>query len=197
MLIIGITGGVGSGKSKVLAFLEEQYAATTIQLDQVAYDLQQKGQKVYQEIVKAFGETVLGEDGALNRQYLGEVIFKDERKRVKINALVHPAVEQWVKEDIALKKEQGASLYVIEAALLLEANYDKICDELWYIHGCKQVRQERLKKSRGYSKGKIEQMMAAQKSEEAYRQGCQFVIENSGDFAKAETQIRARMAKLV
>jgi len=190
MRIIGITGGVGAGKSKILHFLAEEYQAVTRQLDEVAYDLQRPGFSCFQKIVEAFGETVLTTQGELDRQKIGQVIFENPKQREKIEQIVHPAVREWILQDIAEQEKLGTSLYVIEAALLIEANYSEICSEMWYINTDEQIRRERLKKTRRYSDDKITQIMSAQLSKEQYQQAVSVVIDNSGDFAMTKENIK-------
>lgn len=194
--VLGITGGVGAGKSTVLAYLERAYGARVILCDEVAKLLQEPGQICYQEMLELFGRDVLQTDGRFNRQKLAEKVFADPVLLEKLNQIVHPAVKQYVKSEIQtavegasasqnLPKSDGRggqpSLLVIEAALLLEDHYEELCDEIWYIDTRAEVRKERLKLSRGYSQERIAQMMANQKSDDFFRKHCQFTVDNSSD----------------
>lgn len=189
MKILGITGGVGSGKSAVLKHLAADYQAVICQLDDVARMLQQNGQICFERIVEAFGKDVIGEDQELDRQKLGSIVFADSAKLQILNEIVHPEVKRWVIEDIEKKKCEGVPLYVIEAALLPTAGYDTICDEMWYIYTSVEVRTERLKETRGYSEERIQNMIASQPAEEVFRNACHEVIENSGTFEETKRQI--------
>lgn len=189
MKILGITGGVGSGKSAVLDYLEAEYHAVICQLDDVARMLQQNGQVCFTKIVETFGENVIGKDQELDRQKLSEIVFSDAKKLQQLNEIVHPEVKQWVIRDIADKEKSGVPLYVIEAALLPTAGYETICDEMWYIYTNEKVRTERLKASRGYSEERIRNMIASQPKEEIFRKACCAVIENSGTFEDTKKQI--------
>lgn len=189
MKILGITGGVGSGKSAVLDYLEAEYHAVICQLDDVARMLQQNGQVCFTKIVETFGEEVIGKDQELDRQKLSEIVFSDAKKLQQLNEIVHPEVKQWVIKDIANKENSGVPLYVIEAALLPTAGYETICDEMWYIYTNEKVRTERLKASRGYSEERIRNMIASQPKEEIFRKACCAVIENSGTFEDTKRQI--------
>ena len=197
MKIIGITGGVGSGKSKVLQLLADEYQAVTKQLDEVAYDLQQPGTSCFRKIVEAFGETVLTDQGELDRKKLGQIVFADPIQRNKIEQIVHPAVREWILQDIEKQKKMGVSLYVIEAALLIEANYSEICSEMWYINTDEHIRRERLKQTRQYSDEKVTQIMTAQLSREQYAKAVSVVIDNSGDFTTTKEIIKSRMERLI
>ena len=189
MRVIGITGGIGSGKSQVLSYLEMEYHAKVRQLDVIAKELQKHGTVCYQEIVHAFGCDILLESGALDRQKLAEMIFSSSRKRQLLNAIVHPHVKEWIRHDIYLEKKKNTFLYAIEAALLIEDNYKEICDEIWYIFSEKSVRMMRLEKSRGYTKDKIIQIMDSQLSEMKFRENADVVIDNNGDFRSTMQQV--------
>lgn len=189
MRIIGITGGVGSGKSRVLSYMEQEYGAVICQADHVAWELQRPGETGYCRIVSCFGENVLNEDGTINRGILGQIVFADEKELQKLNQIMHPAVKLRIRERIAEEEAKGTKLFVLEAALLLEEHYDEICDELWYIYTDRQVRTERLMRDRGYSEDKISSMMASQALDETYRRGCKRVIDNSRTFEETCEQI--------
>ncbi len=179
-MILGITGGVGCGKSTVLDYLASEYGAFLIECDDVARDLQQPGGVCYQPMIDLFGSSVVSpEDGSLDRQEIARRIFKAPALRQELNGIVHPAVKRRVKE--LIRSHSGYSLIVIEAALLLDDNYGEICDEIWYIHTDDKVRRERLKISRGYSDQKIDEMFASQRSEESFRSGCALSIDNSSE----------------
>ena len=189
MKIIGITGGVGSGKSRVLSYMEEKHQAVICQADHVAWKIQEPGQDCYHKIVEEFGTGILNEDKTINRKNLGQIVFHNETKLLVLNAIMHPAVKKAIKNSIYEEAQKGTELFVLEAALLIEEHYDEICDELWYIYTDEQIRRERLKESRQYSDEKIDAIMATQLSEEVFRRECQRVIENSGDFEVTTKQI--------
>lgn len=189
MKVVGITGGVGSGKSMVLAHLKEAYHGMVYELDQVAKDLQRKGTSCYEEIVQCFGSGILAKDGELDRKHLAEIVFSTPEKLEQLNHIVHPAVTDYVLQEIEGARNTGVKYFFIEAALLLENDYDAICDELWYIHTSESVRRERLKASRGYTDHKIDEIIASQLPEEVFFQRCDYVIENSGDFEETKRQI--------
>lgn len=194
MKLIGITGGVGSGKSQVLSFIKEHYLCRIYLADEVAHIVQQKGQVCYDEIVELLGEDILGEDGEIDRKAMAAKIFADESLLDKVNAIVHPRVEEYIREKIREAYLLGAvELFFIEAALLIEAGYGHIVDEMWYIYTREDVRRERLKESRGYSEEKISQIMANQLSEEEFRANCDYVIDNSGRLEDTYLAIKQKL----
>lgn len=196
MQVIGITGGVGCGKSTVLTYLEEAYHGVILQTDGIAKALQEKGQQVFYEIVKAFGESILDTNGSLDRSALAEIVFHDEMELKLLNSIVHPAVKRRVVKDIARARDEGVEFLFLESALLLEENYDAICDEMWYIYADDAIRIRRLMDSRGYGLEKITSMMKNQKTKDDFMQHCQIMIDNSGSWEKTAAQIDRQMKQL-
>lgn len=198
MKIIGVTGGVGAGKSQILKHLEDNYRAKVVLADNVGIEVEQKGEECYRQIVEAFGTCILDEDGNLDRAALRDVVFSDEENTKKINSIIHPAVIERIKQkEAALRKENKYDFYIIEAALLIECGFNSYVDEMWYIYTDINVRRERLKASRGYTDEQIDRIIAAQLSDEEFRNNSDFVIDNSGDFKSTYEQIDKHMLKLL
>ncbi len=189
MRVIGITGGIGSGKSKVLEFMRETYDAYVLQTDLVAHKLQEPGEDCYQKIVQTFGTEILRQDGRIDRKKLGDLVFSDVEKLKILNGIVHPAVKSYVKDEIARAKEKGISLFLVESALLKEDHYEEICDELWYIFAEEGTRMQRLREFRKLEEGKIKKIMTSQAAEADFRAYCDVTIDNSGEFTRTEEQI--------
>lgn len=190
MKVIGITGGVGSGKSEVLKFLSDHENVVVCQSDEVAKLLQKKGTKCFDEIVAHFGGSIVAEDGELNRRALAEIVFHDKNELAVLNAIVHPAVEEYIRNWICEEKNKETELFFLETALLIEANYDELfCDEVWYIYASDDVREKRLKYSRGYSDEKIEAIIRSQKTKEEYMDSCDRVVDNSRSFEETAVQL--------
>ena len=192
MKVLGITGGVGSGKSLVLEYLKEEYGAYICQMDETAKELQKSGTECFREIVRHFGTEIVGSDGELDRARLGGIVFAEEEELKKLNVIVHPAVLEHVRRDIEEKAGTGVKLYVVEAAVLTDVFRD-LSDELWYIYVREEIRRERLKASRGYTDERITRMIASQPAEEVFRETCDVVIDNSGDFEETKRQIGERL----
>lgn len=192
MKVLGITGGVGSGKSRVLKYLKKAYGAVICQMDETAKNLQKKGTGCFREITEAFGPDIIGPDGELDRRKLGEKVFSDSEQLRLLNRIVHPEVLRCVREDIGRCAQEGKTLYVVEAALLPDVGAE-LCDEIWYIYASEEVRRMRLKASRHYTDEKITDMIASQPSEECFRKACTAVIDNSGPFENTEKQIGERL----
>ena len=189
-MFIGITGGVGAGKSTILQILKRKYDAHLIMADDVAKDLMRKGKSAYRKLVETFGEEILGEDKEIDRQMFSSIVYQDEEKRRTVNEIVHPLVKKAIlKEKNAISRKNPDKLIVLEAALLIEDGYKELLDELWAVVADKEVRIERLMESRGYTREKSESIIAAQLSDDVFRQECDFVIDNSGSLTDSESQI--------
>lgn len=191
MKFIGITGGVGAGKSEILSYLGKKTGVRVMLADEIAHELMEAGTDCYKSLRRIFNdEDIWNSDGSFNREKLAKVIFSDKQKRDIMNSMVHPAVKEYVIRQQEYEKERGElSLLVLEAALLIEEHYDKICDELWYIYTSEENRRDRLKASRGYSDEKIDNIFKSQLSEEEYRKYCAVVIDNNGSVEAAFEQI--------
>lgn len=189
MRIIGITGGIGSGKSRVLNIMEEIYGAALCQTDVVAHQLQKKGETCYKEIVNVFGVNILTENKEIDRKKLGAIVFNDNDKLKKLNQIVHPAVKKQVKLEIEEARRKQKEFFLIESALLMEDHYEELCDELWYIYADERVRRDRLKTSRLMNEEKIDLIIKAQATEETFRKYCHITIDNSGTIENTKEQI--------
>lgn len=189
MKVLGITGGVGCGKSTVLDILHREYRGWICQLDQTAKQLQKRNGACFEEIVACFGQDMIGEDGELDRKRLGDLVFADPEQLRRLNAIVHPAVKRQVCEEILQKEREGVLLFVMEAALLPSVGYEDICEEMWYVYAREDVRRRRLRISRGYTDERISQMMEAQPGEAEFRAACTAVIDNNGTLENTRRQI--------
>ena len=195
--VIGVTGGVGAGKSTVLNYLRERYGAKVYLADEIAKQLLMPGQDCYKKVRALFPDEVFCEDGSIHREKMAQLIFARPEYRIKQNEIVFPAVKDYLKEQIVVEKEQNTSLMVIEAALLIEEHYEEICDELWYIHTNEQARRRRLAQDRGYSEEKINAIIASQLSEADFFAGTDVVIDNSESVEKTLERIDRIMLHFV
>ncbi len=197
MYIIGVTGGVGAGKSAILHYIEEHYDCEVYLADQVAHIVKEPGQLCYFQLVELLGADILQEDGKIDKSRMAAKIFADGQLLQKVNDLIHPAVRTYLEERIRLAAEKGVSFLFIEAALLIETGYKNVVDELWYVYAEESVRRTRLRTQRNYSEEKITQIMGSQLTEETFRKECDFVVDNSGDLKTACEQIDERLKKLI
>ena len=207
ILRIGVTGGIGSGKSLVMEILEEEHGAKIILSDQVAHELMEPGAKSYQDILAAFGEEILKEDRTIDRTKLSAIVFSDPDKLSKLNGITHPNAIQEIRDRMAAfareaapgagqnetddpvsitTRDQGQDLRIIavESALLLEAGMDQDFDSFWYVWADPEVRVKRLMEGREYTEDR-----ASQKDDSYYRDRCQVVIDNSAGRQETAAQV--------
>ncbi len=189
MKVIGITGGVGSGKSTVLKYLRNNYPCEVLVADDIGHEVQQKGQQAYGELVSLLGQEILRADGEIDRTKMAARMFGDSDLRKKCEGIVHPAVRERIEEGLKAAECKGIPVAFIEAALLVEAGYLEILDELWYIYADKSSRKTRLVNSRGYTEEKCESIMESQLSDEEFRENATTVIRNNGDVEETYRQI--------
>jgi dephospho-CoA kinase len=191
MHFIGITGGVGAGKSEILSYLSQKPGIRVMLADEIAHELMEPGHACYDRLRELFaGEDIFGQDGSFDRAKLAAVVFSDGEKRRRLNDVVHPAVKEYViREYEEEKKKASLDFLFLEAALLIEEHYDAICEELWYIYTDSKVRRARLKASRGYTDAKIDGIFQSQLADEVYRKHCRVVIDNNGDPEETMEQI--------
>ena len=196
MRVIGVTGGVGSGKSAVLNYIEAHFDARIIKADDVGHLLMMPGQVCYEPVIQLFGEWIVKEDGSLDRETISKIVFEKKEILEKLNAIIHPAVKRYILREIERSKKEETEFFFIEAALLIEEKYDEICDELWYIYADEETRMERLKQNRGYSEEKCRSIFRNQLSEDEFSNHCDFEIDNSDDFEKTKEQIQQKMQRM-
>lgn len=191
---IGITGGIGAGKSELLQYIKRHYRCEIYLADEVAHQLQEPGSKCFEALKMLLGEDVVGEDGRIDKGSMAERIFRDQELLAQVNDIIHPAVREYLLERFTRAKDDSAlELFFVEAALLVEAGYKELVDEMWYIYADRDVRADRLRGSRGYEQEKIDRIMRRQLSEEDFREACDFIIDNSGSLEDSYRQIDKKL----
>ena len=193
MKIIGVTGGVGAGKSEVLQYIAKHYNARVFYADNIALELQKRGRVCYQPLVTLLGKETLDDSLEFDRKAVANKIFQHKDLLEKVNAIVHPAVKTYLLEQFQLARQEDVELVVVEAALLLECGYKNVVDEMWVVYTEKEIREKRLAENRGYTAEHIRNIMKHQLSQEAFLQGADVVIHNNEDFECTICQIRERL----
>lgn len=190
MKVIGLTGGVGAGKSSVLSWMKEAYGVHVIVTDEVGRRLMEPGGASYGRLTAAYGEAILAADGTIQKEKLAGILFSDGEALKRVNGIVHPLVKQAVIEELEeIKKDGRCSYTVVESALLKEGGLLELCDEVWYLYASPEVRVERLMASRGYTRERCLSVIDRQLSEAAFRRMADAVIDNSGNFDETKKQI--------
>ncbi len=188
--IIGITGGIGCGKSVVMDILEKEYGAAVILADTVGHDLMKPSEINYNGIVEHFGKEILDVNGEINRKLLGSIVFSDKEKLDILNQITHPNIIKEIKYRIDLGLADPDVNYVcLESAILLDTDLHELCDTIWYIYAREEVRIERLIAGRGYTEEYCKTVMSKQKKEQLYREKSHVIIDNSGSIEATKAQI--------
>lgn len=192
--VYGVTGGAGTGKSEVMKMLREDFGARVIISDDVARQLERRGNVVYNMIVDHFGKEVVGADGELNRPAIAARVFGHDKELAALNGIVHPQVRRENLRIIRDAAESGKYRFVaLESAILLDCGYEDVCDEFWYVHTSPEIRRKRMKETRGYSDERIDEVMKSQRPDEYFYKRCQFVIENNSTLDEVYRQLREKL----
>lgn len=195
MQVIGLTGGVGSGKSTITHILQEQYGAHIIECDALGHQVLMPEGEAYHPVRRLLGDTILDADGRIDRAKVAGIVFQDEKLLQEMNAIIHPAVIHEVERQIKEKEQEGKCAYVVmETALMIEAGLGRCCDQIWYVYAEEEIRKARLMASRGYTEERIRAVMDRQKSEAEFRSIADVVIDNSGEEAETEQQIKEALS---
>ncbi len=150
MKVIGLTGGIGSGKSTVSRFLAE-LGAVIIDADKVGHEALKPDTELWREVVAAFGEQILTPGGDINREKLGEIVFSNPDSLVRLNRIMHPRLYEVVKAQLEEYRRQGIGVVVLEAPLLVEAGWTSLVDEIWVTVASEATVLQRLQERTGLS----------------------------------------------
>lgn len=191
MMVLGLTGGVGAGKSRILELFSHDYGAQVIQADLVARKLEDPGQPGLTGLVSLFGTGILQKDSTLDRKGFADRIFGNPEALKRVNALIHPLTWNEIKRQI---RESSAELIVVEAALFDERSRE-VCQYLLYVDTQDEIRIQRLMENRGYSREKCLDIMKNQADRNDFLKLADFVIDNSGSLEESRLQIRRILKK--
>ena len=185
MIVIGLTGGIGTGKSEAARILEE-IGAYIIDADRLGHSAYLPHSEIWEEVVKEFGDGVLLPDEEIDRKKLGSIVFNDPVQLAKLNEIMHPRMGKMVAN---LIEGADAEVVVVEAALLLEAGWDALVDEVWCTGASEDIVIDRLKARNGLDKEEAQKRIKAQMSVDERKSRSQVMIENNGDLAQLTTVI--------
>ncbi len=189
MYVIGLTGGVGSGKTVAAGRLADIADAELLIADDLGHLVMEKGKRGYQEIVGTFGSNILDGQGEIDRRKLSELVFGDSEQLEKLNRIIHPAVKSYLKDYIDKRRAQEGIL-VLETAIMFETGCDELCDEVWYVYVPPEIRIERLAAGRGYPEEKSQAIMERQLAEDEFRKRCRHELWNGGSLEELEEGIK-------
>jgi dephospho-CoA kinase len=182
-MIIGLTGGIGAGKSAVADFFSRK-GATIIDTDVVAREVVMPPSPVLDALVAEFGHKILGPDGSLNRTALAESVFGDRARESRLNRITHPAIRE--RTIAAMKAQPASALVVVVVPLLFQTGFEAYCDRVVSVVAPRTQRIERVMRRDGVSGAQVEERMSAQLSDEEYEKRADLVIHNDGDIAELE-----------
>lgn len=192
MRTIGLTGGIGSGKSTAARILAE-LGADIIDADRVGHSVYDPGTVGWEQVVAAFGRDIVAADGSIDRQRLGAIVFSDTDQLARLNAIVHPLIAAAVRKRIdELRAAERAVPIIVEAAVLIEANWQCLVDEVWVVVANRDAVCTRLRAQRNLDRSAVEARMSKQLDDASRRRHANVVIDNSG----TEAELRARLAQL-
>ena len=190
MIVAGLTGGICSGKSTVTAMVRG-LGATVIDADQVAHELVEPDQPLFEAVASAFGREVVGTDGRIDRGRLGAIVFADPKVRRRLEELLHPAIIQECERRIRQAQLSGAAVCLVDAALLIESGWHTRCDVVILVEASEAVRLDRLIRSRGLSRDDAMLRIRSQMPQQEKRRHAQYIIENDGPLQETARQVQA------
>jgi dephospho-CoA kinase len=190
MIVIGLTGGIGTGKSEAARILQG-LGAVIINADQVGHEAYTPHSETWQEVVKAFGEGILQPSGEIDRRKLGGIVFSDPEQLARLNRIMHPRMAKIVAQRIKDLAEQDTSVVVVEAAILFEAGWDSLVDEVWSTDSPEDLVVQRLQARNGMSEEEATKRIGAQMPAEERRKRSDVVLDNSREVADLERTIQS------
>ncbi|GIW08205.1 MAG: dephospho-CoA kinase [Dehalococcoidia bacterium] len=194
MLVLGLTGGIASGKSTVAAMLRKRGAAL-IDADKLGHRVLERGSDGWSAIIATFGEGILTEDGEIDRKRLGAIVFADPEKLKQLNAISHPRIRAMALDEIAALRARGdVEIAVVDAALLFEGHWDDFCDEVWVVYVPEELALERLVARNGLTEEQARERIRAQMPIDEKKARGDVIIDNSGSLADLEAKVEEAWA---
>jgi len=195
MKIIGLTGGIGSGKSTVSKFLAH-LGAVVIDADKVGHEVFKPSTKAWQEVVDAFGQGIISADGTIDRRKLGEIVFSNPGARAKLNQIMHPLIYEQVKSRMEEYGRKGVAIIIVEAPLLLEVGWKSLVDEVWVTSASEATVIKRLKEQKGLSETQSLARIRTQLTDEERIRQADVVIDTDCALDELKERIEALWRKL-
>ncbi len=189
MKVIGITGGIASGKTTVSDLLKE-FGYPVIDADIIARQIVEKGKPALEKIRKAFGKEVIQSDGNLNRKRLAQIVFSDPKQRKKLNDITHgPILDEILRKIDFYRKNSDHEIVFVDAALLIEMNMVNLVDEVWLIAVDQEIQRKRLMERDGLNETEALKRIESQMSLEEKKKYATIVIDNNKDFEHLKIQV--------
>jgi len=197
MKVIGVVGGMGSGKSTVVQIISEFSKAYIINADHIGHTILKKGHRGYLPVVEHFGTEVIGEDGEINRSVLGKIVFSDVVKLQALNLISHPLIYEYIEQEINIILQQGAYEYIIiDAALLIEIGLRSLVDEVWGVYAPLEVRIQRVMLRNGFTKQEAIKRISSQLTWDEMEKNIDKQIDNSREVSYTKEQILSLLKQI-
>jgi dephospho-CoA kinase len=196
MKVIGLIGGIGSGKSTVAQFLAE-LGAVIVDLDRVGHEVLKKGSQAYKQVVSEFGKDILKSSGEIDRSKLGRIVFDSHEALIRLNRIVHPAIDNIISSEIMKYRRQGVKVVVLEAAAMLEAGKTAQVEELWVTVAPEATVLRRILERGGLSEQEIRTRIKAQLSNEERIRQADVVIDTDGTLDELKGRVAEEWQKLL
>ncbi len=195
MKVIGLTGGIGSGKSTISQYLAE-LGAVVIDADKVGHQAYKPGTPAFNDVVAAFGTDIIDEKGEIDRKKLGAIVFADSESLVRLNHIMHFRMREIIEKMIEDYVKQGVEVVVLEAAILIEANWVSLVDEVWVAAASELAVVKRLKEQRGLDEEQTHARIQSQITMEERAKYASAIIKNDGNLDEMKAQVKALWDKL-
>jgi dephospho-CoA kinase len=195
MKVIGLTGGIGSGKSTVAQLLAE-LGARAIDLDKTGHAVLQKGSDVYHKAVSEFGQGVLAENGEIDRAKLGKIVFGSPGALKRLNSITHPAIDALVEKEIENSRNKGIKVLVFEAAAMMENDKTRLVDELWITMAPEPAALKRIKERSGYTEEEAKKRIKSQMTDKERIKMADVVIYNNGTMEELKEKVKTEWDRL-
>jgi dephospho-CoA kinase len=179
MKVIGLTGGIGSGKSTVSQLLSE-LGASVLDADKVGHQCYQPGTEAWKDVVDAFGEEIVAPDGSIDRKKLGAIVFGDPEALIRLNQIMHPRMYDMMADQIEEYRLGGVEVVVLEAAILFEAGWTPLVDEIWITVASEPTVVQRVRERTDLPEEQIRSRIRSQLSNEERKGKADLVISNDG-----------------
>lgn len=177
---VGVTGGICSGKSSVTKHLKARNIPV-IDADQLGHRAYAPGTSCFQRLVEQFGESIVAEDGSINRRALGGIVFSDKSKMEELNTIVWPEIRKLIIQELDRARAEAIPLVVVEAAIMIEAHWYDLFDQVWVVCTDETTALQRLCERNGLTEEHARQRLAAQTSNEERKKHAHVVIDNNDD----------------
>lgn len=188
MIVIGLTGGIASGKSTISRLLTER-GAVLLDADKVGHEALQPHTQVWEEIIAAFGTEILLPNGEVNRRKLGEIVFNNVGARMRLNQIMHPQMYLMMKEKLEKLRQQGVGVVILEAAVLLEANWTPLVNQVWVAVVSEETAVHRLQDRNGLSREQALARIRSQLSSEERIRHTDVVVDTDCSLPEVEARV--------